>query len=63
MEMPNASQVTAALATLGMVAQYFGWTLPTQSLSDSNRAANFSARDQLQVCLAEKDELWERLVE
>jgi hypothetical protein len=63
MEIPSVSQITAAGATLAMVFQYFGLVLPTQATSDSNRIANFDGRDQLRLCLAEREEYLDRLLE
>ena len=56
METPNAAQITAALATIGMIAQYFGFVLPTQNRADANRDANWSCRDALTMCNEERDE-------
>ena len=61
MEMPTAAQITAALATLGMIAQYFGMVLPTADTSALNREANWSARAQLIQCHDERDKLLDRL--
>ncbi len=63
MEMPNATQITAALATLGMVLQYFGYTAPNANRADANREANFMARDQLAQCFKEREKLLDRLLE
>lgn len=63
MEMPSTAQITAALATVGMVAQYLGITMPNQNRADANREANWTARDQLKACDAERRELLARLLE
>jgi hypothetical protein len=63
MEIPSASQITAAGATLAMVLQYFGLVLPTQVTSDSNRIANFQGRDMLRQCQLEREEYLDALLE
>ncbi len=70
MEIPDFRTITAALATIGMAAQYFGFTMPNANRADengalavANRESNFKARDDLRVCIAAKDELYERLID
>ena len=62
-EMPSAAQITAALATVGIIGQYFGVVLPTSQTSEANRDANWSAREQLMQCHEERDKLLDKLLE
>jgi hypothetical protein len=63
MEIPSASQITAAGATLAMVLQYFGLVLPAQDQSVANRDANFQGRDMLKQCQLEREEYLDALLE
>ncbi len=59
----DVKTITAALATIGMAAQYFGLTVPNIKRADDNREANWSARDQLMACDTERRDLMRRLLE
>jgi hypothetical protein len=56
------AQVTAALATAATIAQYFGWVVPETNRADLNREANWSAREALDQCHAERSRLLEEIL-
>ena len=62
MEMPDLKTVAAALATLGMAAQYFGITAPNIKRADMNRDGRWAVIDQLKACDAERKDLLVRLL-
>ena len=65
MDSPNPTTiVTAVVMALSTAAlQYFAVVAPKTELSEHNRNANWSARDQLRECNAERHDLLERLLE
>ncbi len=61
-ESPDFKTVAAALATIGMVAQYFGITAPSIKRADMNRDGRWQVIDQLKACDSERRELTARLL-
>jgi hypothetical protein len=63
MKMPSAAEIAAIAGAVGLLAQHFGVVVPTAATSESNRDANWAARDALSQCGDERDRLLERLLE
>ena len=63
MKMPTPTEIAAIAGAVGMMAQYFGVVVPTNTTSAANRDANFTARDALAQCHEERDKLLDKLLE
>jgi len=61
-ELPDLKTIAAALATIGMAAQYFGFTAPNIKRADMNRDGRWQVIDQLRACDAERRDLQSRLI-
>ena len=63
MEMPNASQIAAIAAGIGLLLQQVMVVSPTANRADANRDANFSCRDALAQEREDNKRLLDRLLE
>jgi len=56
MELPDTKSIVAVLMGLGMVGQYFGFTMPNAKQSTSNQVALEYFSDQARSCRLERIE-------
>jgi hypothetical protein len=59
---PTPAEAAAVAGLIGMVAQYFGVTVPQETRADANKASNFAARDALAQCNVERLEWRDRYI-